>query len=202
MGEAIRAIEITVEYVNQRKAFGDRLFAMQGIRQRLALLGAKVEAARQLVYHTAWLDAQGEDCVKEVSMAKALCGELVNRVMYECLQFHGGAGYLHESAIEPLERVRENTTSSDQLQRALVLLGKAYRLNGDYERAALHYGDSLDRFPRAQGRRQTLLFYGESLVRSDRGCLRISVRTEEALQRLRIVAIHRGGHLSLPRSGS
>ena len=54
-------------------------------------LAAKVEAGRQLVWHAASLDAAGKDCVKEVSMVKAYCGELVNEVMYDCLQFHGGA---------------------------------------------------------------------------------------------------------------
>ena len=68
------------------------------------MLSAKVEAARQLVYRTAWMDAQGADCVKEVSMGKALCGELVNEVMYTCQQFHGGFGYLRESTIERMVR--------------------------------------------------------------------------------------------------
>ena len=56
------------------------------------------------MYRAAWLDAQGRDCVKEVSMAKAYCGELVNEVMYDCLQFHGGAGYIRETAIERMAR--------------------------------------------------------------------------------------------------
>ena len=60
------------------------------------MLAAKVEAGRQLVYHAAWLDAQGVDCTREVSMVKAYCGELVNEVMYACLQFHGGMGYMRE----------------------------------------------------------------------------------------------------------
>ncbi|MGH7963297.1 MAG: acyl-CoA dehydrogenase family protein, partial [Candidatus Binatia bacterium] len=56
------------------------------------------------VYYTAWLDAQGQDSIKEVSMLKALCGELVNEVMYTCQQFHGGFGYIRESAIERMVR--------------------------------------------------------------------------------------------------
>ncbi len=104
MGEATKAIELTVEYVTTRKAFGGVLFDKQAIRQRLAVLAARVEAGKQLVYHAAWLDAQGRDCIKEVSMAKAYCGELVNKVMYDCLQFHGGFGYIRESAIERMYR--------------------------------------------------------------------------------------------------
>ena len=104
MGEASKAIELTLDYVTTRKAFGGVLFDKQAIRQRLASLAARVEAGKQLVYHSAWLDAQGLDCIKEVSMAKAYCGELVNEVMYDCLQFHGGFGYIRESAIERMYR--------------------------------------------------------------------------------------------------
>ena len=104
MGEAARAIELTLEYVRTRKAFGAPLWDKQAIRHRLAMLAAKVEAGRQLVLHAASLDAQGRDCVKEVSMAKAYCAELLNEVVYDCLQFHGGFGYIKESAIERMYR--------------------------------------------------------------------------------------------------
>jgi acyl-CoA dehydrogenase len=104
MGEAARAIEMTVDYVRERKAFGATLWDKQAIRQRLAMRAAQVEAGRALVYHAAWLDAQGKDCVKEVSMVKALCGELVNEVLYDCQQFHGGFGYMHETTIARMVR--------------------------------------------------------------------------------------------------
>ncbi len=104
MGEAARAIEITLDWVTQRKAFGATLWDKQTIRHRLALLSARVEAVRALIINTAWRDAQGQSVTKEVSMIKALAGELVNEVMYTCLQFHGGAGYIRESAIERMAR--------------------------------------------------------------------------------------------------
>jgi acyl-CoA dehydrogenase len=104
IGECQAAIAQALDWVSQRKAFGAPLWEKQAIRQRLAMRAAEVEAARRLVYHTAWLDAQGRDAVKEVSMVKALCGELVNKVIYDCLQFHGGAGYLRETAIERMAR--------------------------------------------------------------------------------------------------
>ena len=104
MGEAARAIELTLDYVRDRKAFGATLWDKQAIRQRLAMRASQVAAARQLVYHAAWLDAQGRECVKEVSMVKALCGELVNDVVYDCQQFHGGFGYMREAAIERMVR--------------------------------------------------------------------------------------------------
>jgi acyl-CoA dehydrogenase len=104
MGEAQAALDLTLDYVTTRKAFGAPLFEKQAIRQRLAMLAARVEAGRQLVYHAAFLDAQGVDCTREVSMVKALCGELVNEVMYDCLQFHGGMGFMRESTIERMAR--------------------------------------------------------------------------------------------------
>ncbi len=104
MGEAQAALDLTLDYVTTRQAFGTPLFEKQAIRQRLAMLAAKVEAGRQLVYHAAFLDTQGLDAVREVSMVKAYCGELVNEVMYDCLQFHGGMGYMRESAIERMTR--------------------------------------------------------------------------------------------------
>ncbi len=104
MSEAETAIGITLEYVQNRKAFGGTLWDKQVIRQRLAMLASKVEAGRQLVHRAAWLDAQGRDSIKEVSMVKALCGELVNEVMYTCQQFHGGFGYMREATIERMVR--------------------------------------------------------------------------------------------------
>jgi acyl-CoA dehydrogenase len=104
MGEAQAALELTLDYVAQRRAFGAPLFEKQTIRQRLAMLAAKVEAGRQLVYHAAWLDTQRIDATREVSMVKAYCGELVNEVAYACLQFHGGMGYMRESTIERMAR--------------------------------------------------------------------------------------------------
>ena len=104
VGEATRAIELTLAYVRDRKAFGATLWDKQAIRQRLSMRAAQVEAARQLVYHTAWLDSQGRECVKEVSMVKALCGELINEVVYDCQQFHGGFGYMHEAPIQRMVR--------------------------------------------------------------------------------------------------
>jgi acyl-CoA dehydrogenase len=80
------------------------LWDKQTVRQRLAMRAAQVEAAKALIYNTAWRDAQGQTVTKEVSMIKALCGELVNDVLYDCLQFHGGMGYIRESAIERMAR--------------------------------------------------------------------------------------------------
>jgi acyl-CoA dehydrogenase len=104
IGESQAALELTLRQVATRRAFGAPLWAQPAIRQRLAMLAARVEAARSFVYRVAWLDAQGLDCVTEVSMLKSLCGELVNDVTYDCLQFHGGYGYMRGTAIERMAR--------------------------------------------------------------------------------------------------
>src|ERR1700722_7228054 len=104
MGEAQAAIEITLDWVTQRQAFGEPLWSKQTIRHRMAMLASRAEAGKQLVYQAAWLGGRGIDATKEVSMVKAYCGELVNEVMYACLQFHGGMGYMRESTIERMSR--------------------------------------------------------------------------------------------------
>jgi len=104
LGEMQHALAITTEYVKNRKAFGGTLWDKQVVRNKLSTLATQVEAARHFTYHCAWLVSQGRECVKEVSMLKALAGELVNRVMYDCVQLHGGMGYMRESPIERMSR--------------------------------------------------------------------------------------------------
>jgi hypothetical protein len=83
--------------VRQRQAFGGPLWDQQTIRQRLSMLDAKTRAARQFLYHCAWRVTQGHDIVQDVSMLKALTGELVNEVVQTCQQFHGGMGFIRET---------------------------------------------------------------------------------------------------------
>ena len=104
VGHCQRAIELTLDYVRQRQAFGKSLWDMQHIRQRIAMLDAKTRSARQFMYHCAWSVTQEHDIVQEVSMLKALTGELVNEVVGGCLQFWGGMGYMREAPIERLWR--------------------------------------------------------------------------------------------------
>ena len=104
VGHCRRALELALEHVRARQAFGATLWDKQAIRQRLAMLDAKTRAARQYLYHCAWLVTQGRDVVQDVSLLKALTGELVNEVVAACQQFHGGMGYMRESAIERLWR--------------------------------------------------------------------------------------------------
>ena len=104
VGHCQQALKLTLDYVRQRHAFGGPLWEQQTIRQRISMLDGKTRAARQFMYHCAWRVTQGHDIVQDVSMLKALTGELVNEVVQTCQQFHGGMGYIRETAIERLWR--------------------------------------------------------------------------------------------------
>jgi len=99
VGHCTQALKITLAHVRQRQAFGSTLFDKQTIRQRLAMLDAKVRAARSFMYHCAWRVTQRQDVVQEVSMLKAL-----TEVVQACQQFHGGMGYMRDTEIERLWR--------------------------------------------------------------------------------------------------
>ncbi len=103
-GEAERAIEITLEHVRQREAFGGTLWDKQVVRHKLADCAMRAEALKRMTHHVAWADTQGHDCVREVSMLKAFAAEVVQRVVWECLQLHGGSGYMRGMEIERMYR--------------------------------------------------------------------------------------------------
>ena len=104
VGAAQAAIDLTNEYCQNRQAFGGSLFDLGAIRQRMAMNQAKVDGVRASMYHAAWMGDEGMDNVKAMSAVKAWGCEVVNEVMYDCVQFHGGMGYMRESAIERMYR--------------------------------------------------------------------------------------------------
>jgi acyl-CoA dehydrogenase len=104
VGHCTQALRLTLEHVRTRQAFGATLWDKQVVRQRLAMLDARVRAARQYLYHCAWRVTQGHDVVQDVSLLKALTGELVIEVTTACQQFHGGMGYMSGTPIERLWR--------------------------------------------------------------------------------------------------
>jgi acyl-CoA dehydrogenase len=104
VGAAQKAIDLTLRYVQERPAFEGRLFDLGAIRQRMAMSQAKVDAARASMYHAAWIGEQGGDNVRAMSAVKAWGCEVVNQVMYDCTQFHGGMGFMRESTIERMYR--------------------------------------------------------------------------------------------------
>ncbi len=101
---ARQALDDTVSYLHQRTAFGAPLADKQVLRHRVADMATELEAARALVYHAASLYAAGEECAREVSMAKLFATEAANRVAYHAVQLHGGYGYMREFPVEGFAR--------------------------------------------------------------------------------------------------
>ena len=97
---AQKAFDKTLRYATERQAFGRPIGHFQVIRHKFAEMATEIEAARQLVYTTAWRFANGEYPVREISMAKVYAARMACRVTDECLQIHGGAGYMKEYGIE------------------------------------------------------------------------------------------------------
>jgi acyl-CoA dehydrogenase len=104
VGAAQEAINQTLIHVQERPAFGGRLYDLGAIRQRLAMRQAELEAVRASMYHAAWLGDVGEDNVKEMSGVKAYGAEVITGIIYDCLQFHGGMGYMRETPVERMHR--------------------------------------------------------------------------------------------------
>jgi acyl-CoA dehydrogenase len=95
-----RALEDTVAYVQQRQAFGGPLSDKQVVRHRIADLATLIEAGRWLTYAACLKFRDREDAVKEISMVKLFTAEMAQKVAYECVQLHGGYGYMREYPIE------------------------------------------------------------------------------------------------------
>jgi len=132
MGEAQAAIEITLDWVTQRQAFGEPLWSKQTIRQRMAMLASRVEAGKQLVYHAAWLkDTHPGKLGAASSKAKLYASEMVNRVVAKAVQIHGSQGYSRESDVERMYRDARVVTiyeGTSEIQRTIIardLLGKS-----------------------------------------------------------------------------
>jgi acyl-CoA dehydrogenase len=70
----------------------------------MAMNQARLDAVRAAMYHAAWLGEDGQDNVKEMSGVKAFGAEVINQIMYDCVQFHGGMGYIRETTVERMYR--------------------------------------------------------------------------------------------------
>ncbi len=89
-------LDSTIAYCKDRNAFGRPLTGFQTVRHKLAELQTNIDVARAFVYKVCDGFAKGEDVTREVSMAKAFAGEMAVRNVDECVQLHGGAGYIEE----------------------------------------------------------------------------------------------------------
>lgn len=98
------AIEYTLQYMNERKAFGQKINQFQALRHRLADLVSQVEMCKVFNYNVAARYENGEYVVKEATMSKLLSTKTADEVIYECLQFLGGYGYMEDYPLARLLR--------------------------------------------------------------------------------------------------
>src|SRR3954447_22031370 len=126
---AQRVFEQTLQYAMERNAFGRPIGKFQAIRHKFAAMATKIEASRQLVYSTAWRFANGEYPVREISMAKLYASRIACEVADECLQIHGGAGYMKEYGVERVWRdLRLNRIGAGTDEIMLDVIGRSYGL--------------------------------------------------------------------------
>jgi alkylation response protein AidB-like acyl-CoA dehydrogenase len=119
----------TLEYAKQRQAFGRPIGRFQVIRHKFAEMATKIETARQMVYTTAWRFANGEYPVREITMAKLYSARIAVEVADECIQIHGGAGYMQEYGIERAWRdLRLNRIGAGTDEIMLDVIGRSYDL--------------------------------------------------------------------------
>ncbi|MEK3763645.1 acyl-CoA dehydrogenase family protein [Solibacillus sp. FSL K6-4121] len=97
--EAECCLQLTVDYVKERKAFGSRIADFQNTQFKLAEMATEIELGRTYVDSLIEKHIAGKDIVKEVSMAKWWISEMAKRVVADCLQLHGGYGYMEEYEI-------------------------------------------------------------------------------------------------------
>ncbi|HWZ96960.1 MAG TPA: acyl-CoA dehydrogenase [Candidatus Dormibacteraeota bacterium] len=131
LGMAQGALDAALSYAKQRKQFGKTISEFQAIQFKLADMATEVEAARLLVYRAAWLaDQKSVRFSKESSMAKLYAGEVAVKVANECVQIHGGYGFIKDYPAEKFYRdvklctIGEGTSEIQKLVIARQLLGK------------------------------------------------------------------------------
>ena len=119
----------TLGYAQERKAFGRAIGHFQVIRHKFAEMATKIETARQMVYTTAWRFQNGEYPVREITMAKLYASRIAVEVADECIQIHGGAGYMQEYGIERSWRdLRLNRIGAGTDEIMLDVIGRSYGL--------------------------------------------------------------------------
>jgi alkylation response protein AidB-like acyl-CoA dehydrogenase len=130
LGMAQGALDAATKYAKQRKQFGKAISEFQAIQFKLADMATEVEAARLLVYQAAWLaDQKNVRFTRESSMAKLFASEVAVRVANECVQIHGGYGFIKDYPAEKFYRdvklctIGEGTSEIQKLVIARGLLG-------------------------------------------------------------------------------
>ncbi|SDF88362.1 acyl-CoA dehydrogenase family protein [Sulfitobacter delicatus] len=124
LGAAQTALTKTLEYMGDRKAFGQSIDQFQGLQFRLADMEIELQAARTFLRQAAWkLDTGAPDATKFCAMAKKFVTETGSKVVDQCLQLHGGYGYLADYGIEKLVRdlrVHQILEGTNEIMRVIV----------------------------------------------------------------------------------
>ena len=124
LGAAQTALDATLTYMGERKAFGQSIDQFQGLQWRLADMEIELQAARTFLRQAAWkLDQGAPDATKFCAMAKKFVTEAGSKVVDQCLQLHGGYGYLADYGIEKLVRdlrVHQILEGTNEIMRVIV----------------------------------------------------------------------------------
>jgi butyryl-CoA dehydrogenase len=104
VGLAQGALDESIQYAQQRRAFGKSISEFQAIQWMIADMQTELEAARQLTYYAAWLKDSGKPMGSAASKAKLYASEMANRVAYKAVQIHGSVGYSRETDVERMYR--------------------------------------------------------------------------------------------------
>jgi alkylation response protein AidB-like acyl-CoA dehydrogenase len=124
LGAAQTALNATLDYMGERKAFGKSIDQFQGLQWRLADMEIEMQAARVFLRQAAWkLDTGAPDATKHCAMAKKFVTEVGSKVVDQCLQLHGGYGYLADYGIEKLVRdlrVHQILEGTNEIMRVIV----------------------------------------------------------------------------------
>jgi alkylation response protein AidB-like acyl-CoA dehydrogenase len=123
VGNARTALDDTVRYTKDRKQFGRPLSSFQVLKHRMAENEAELEAARLLVYSAACKMARGERAVKEVSMAKLFCSQVLFNIAFNGMQALGGYAQLPEYDMERYFREAKHGMvggGTNEIQRSII----------------------------------------------------------------------------------
>jgi len=127
VAQAQKTFDQTLQYAQERVAFGRKIGTFQVIRHKFAEMATRIESARQLTYNTAARVLDGEYPVREISMAKLHAARTAVWVADECIQIHGGAGYMREYGIERVWRdMRLNRIGGGTDEIMLDVIGRSY----------------------------------------------------------------------------
>ncbi len=124
LGAAQQALNMTLQYMSERKAFGKSIDQFQGLQFRLADMEIELQAARVFLRQAAWkLDQGTPDASKHCAMAKKFVTEAGSKIVDQCLQLHGGYGYLADYGIEKLVRdlrVHQILEGTNEIMRVIT----------------------------------------------------------------------------------